>query len=136
MLRPLSYLLVTVFLMHQAFGLWINHARLAQINMSLGDDVELICTGSDMRWVSISMSAQANQLVFVEPPSESQQIAADELCPNIDARDNDTVDLMSNGVWISSWSAFYAVAFAVQEASLLTHKFLLSTPRGPPIDSL
>ena len=136
MLRPLSYLLVTIFLMHQAFGLWINHARLAQINMSLGDDIELICTGSDMRWVSISMSAQANQLVFVDPPSQSQQIEADELCADIDARDDDTFDLITNGAWISSWSTFYAVALALQQARLLSHKFLLSTPRGPPLHSL
>ena len=100
--------------------------------MTVGNDVELICTGNEMRWISVSLSMQANAFVFIESPPEAEQIDVDELCPDLNARDDDTPDLFSTVAWLSNWSAFVTVKFAVQQAKLLTHKFALSVPRGPP----
>ncbi|MEM0912150.1 MAG: hypothetical protein AAGJ37_14330 [Pseudomonadota bacterium] len=136
MTRLLSYAIVLIFLTHQTFGLLMNHARLAHINMTIGDDIELICTGNDMRWISVSLSMQTNEFVFVDAPNDIQQIDANALCPDIDARDDDSFKITSYTNIIASWSAYQAVAFAAIQAKLLVHKYALSAPRAPPHNSL
>ncbi|GEM_PF-6117668 len=132
MSRILTNIFVVVFVINQAFGLLMNHMRLAHINASIGDDVELICTGNEMRWISVSLTMQENEFVFVESPTETQQIQADELCPSIDARDDESPDLMAGTDWISYWSSYVSVKLAVLWLALCKHKFALSIPRAPP----
>ena len=58
----------------------INTQQLQAIQQQTFGDVELICTGKQMKWVSLSLSFQANQFVYVDAPEQAPEV--NHLCPN------------------------------------------------------
>lgn len=58
----------------------VNTQQLQAVQQQTFDDAELICTGKQMKWISVSLSYQASQFVFIDAPEEAPEV--NHLCPN------------------------------------------------------
>ncbi|MCC2617137.1 hypothetical protein LJ739_12865 [Aestuariibacter halophilus] len=61
--------------------MWSNASALNTIKQWQFADIELICTGTTMKWVSVSQSQLAGEFVYVEAPAVVADIDLDNLCP-------------------------------------------------------
>lgn len=53
------------------FGAWSASMAMTRAKAYERDDIVMICTGRDMKWVSMQASWQAGHFVFVEPPADT-----------------------------------------------------------------
>ncbi|MDF2178878.1 hypothetical protein P2G88_11520 [Aliiglaciecola sp. CAU 1673] len=53
------------------FGAWSASMAMAQAKSFENEDIVMICTGRDMKWVSMDASWQAGHFVFVDPPANT-----------------------------------------------------------------
>jgi hypothetical protein len=133
--QKFGYLLCLVLLLQGGVRLLANAQQLTQLRSQNFNDVELICTGSTMKWISVSLTEQANQFVFVDAPEEANTADVSKLCPNNlladgkKAVDNlvqfELVQLVSYTAQVSKLNQQPYTAYPYQKA----------LSRGPPINS-
>lgn len=63
---------ITLFL-HSALTVLLTSMAVAQAQSYSDQDRVLICTGSNMKWVSLSQTELAGEFVFIDPPEEAVQ---------------------------------------------------------------
>ena len=81
MFRAIHYYLCLVLALQGTFAVVVQHDRLANIQANTTGDVELICTGAQMKWISLPLTEELGQFVFVEAPEEFAELPLDNLCP-------------------------------------------------------
>ena len=69
-------------LLQSVFRLLFNSQQLAKLRLQSFNDIELICTGKEIKWISLSKTAQSNHFVFVNAPEEAFDIDITNLCPD------------------------------------------------------
>ena len=61
--------------------MFVQNDRVANIQANTTGDIELICTGAQMKWISLSLTEELGRFVFVDAPDDYSDIALDNLCP-------------------------------------------------------
>ena len=69
-------------LLQSVFRLLFNSQQLAKLRLQSFNDIELVCTGKEIKWISLSKTAQSNHFVFVNAPEEAFDIDITNLCPD------------------------------------------------------
>lgn len=67
----LRYLMSLLFALQVASAPWLASASRMAIQEDAAEDLLLVCTGADYRWISLSASAASGDFVFVEAPEEA-----------------------------------------------------------------
>lgn len=128
--QTLRYIFIVVLLLQQAFGLLLNQSRLEKIQAYLDADLEIICTNSQMRLISISQTEAKGYFVFVD--SENITLDIDELCPKKDGISHSLI--LSETTYI-----FHSVdIFAAYDTTITSYffkrlKYQLPENKAPPI---
>lgn len=79
--RFLHLFLVLSLLLQSSLAVFVQQGRLAAFQAQIEGDKELICTGTQMKWISHSLTEQTGAFVFVEPPEEFNDTSFEHLCP-------------------------------------------------------
>lgn len=82
--HALTMLLCVLLLLSQAMTTWVAQQAVTRLTSGLPDNIELLCTGSSMKFVSISESLALGQFVYVDLPEHTQQ-SADFWCDTVNA---------------------------------------------------
>ncbi|GAA0345334.1 hypothetical protein GCM10009092_07260 [Bowmanella denitrificans] len=80
-------LLLLMFIFNNLSLAFAASQHLAQARAYSDDDKVLICTGRDMKWVSMSASWQAGTFVFVDAPKDLPQELKTLKCGDLFAQD-------------------------------------------------
>lgn len=80
-------LLLLLFILNNLSLAFEASQHLAQARSFSDEDKVLICTGRDMKWVSMSASWQAGTFVFVDAPEDLPQELKDIKCGDLFAQD-------------------------------------------------
>lgn len=126
----LQYLLITILLLQQAFGLLLNQSRLESIKTALGDDIEVICTSSQMRLISVSQTEAKGYFVFVE--AADIELNIDDLCPIDDGVNYSFIVDEQADVWqelriLAEYFTALSLCFVARQ------KYQLPENKAPPI---
>jgi hypothetical protein len=65
------YVVLLLFALQVAFSPWLAGASRLAIQNTADEDLLLVCTGAQYRWISLSASASSGQFSFVDIPVES-----------------------------------------------------------------
>lgn len=77
----LRYCFVWLFALQVAIAPWLSSASRIAIQANIDEDLLLVCTGAEYRWISLSASAETGQFSFVEPPLESPTLPDNDHVP-------------------------------------------------------
>jgi hypothetical protein len=128
--QTLRYIFIVVLLLQQAFGLLLNQSRLEKIQAYLDADLEIICTNSQMRLISISQTEAKGYFVFVD--SENITLDIDELCPKKDGISHSLI--LSETTYIfRSVDIFAAYYTTITSYFFERLKYQLPENKAPPI---
>jgi len=78
------YLLCLLLAVQSGIAAFIQNDKIVHLNETAPADLELICTGSSMKWISVSQTQLAGHFVFVDFAKEDQQThtpSLDTHCP-------------------------------------------------------
>ena len=94
----ITTLLCLTLLMQNALALGLAAFSMQQAQAFTGDDIELICTGKTMRYISISATELEGEFIFVSPellkaPTQSVDCTNGTLADLPQSDDIDTSDL-------------------------------------------
>jgi len=112
-----------------------NAQQLAKVRGHNFDDVELICTGKSMKWISISKTEIANHFVFVEAPPEASNIDVENLCSNTWLSDSKKAICTSAHFEFIQSVSYIAELLRLEQQPYTAYPYQKALSRGPPINS-
>jgi hypothetical protein len=120
-----------LLLVSQSLTSWVSQQALSKLSAALPANIELLCTGSSMKFVSISETLALGQLVYVELPEQTQQ-HADFWCDGANAIfDHDQYDSTA-----SAHNASQRYAALLQrrlQQPYTAFAYINAQPRSPPL---
>lgn len=123
---------MTLFL-QGGLRLLLNGQQLAQLRLQSFNDIELICTGKEMKWISLSKTAQSNHFVFVNAPEEADDINIANLCPESVLSDfKNTITAQAHNAAIQ-YVSYRARIDRLAQQPYTAYAYQKSLSRGPPV---
>lgn len=110
----------------------VNAERLSRIKAMMPDDIELVCTGNQMKWISLSQTEQARRFVFVDPPVETQDYDAQQLCPNHYSNDLNHELALQSAQLNEQFVAYKALVQTLVQQPYTSFAYASSFSRAPP----
>lgn len=133
-LKILPFLIMLVLSVNSILASTLNHQRMTDMNNEVGDDVLVICTGSQVKLISAYAYLELGQIIELSqdtPINPDLNLALLE-CP-VDSHTSPSVFAFTNIHSISTLSAFQSVAIAVFFLEYARTPFAsLQYSRGPP----
>jgi hypothetical protein len=122
-------------LLQGGLRLLLNGQQLAQLRLQSYNDIELICTGKEMKWISLSKTAQSNHFVFVNAPEEAFDTNLKNLCPGKVLSDfkRTTVTLEQYG--LAQFVSYRARLVRLAQQPYTAYPYQKALSRGPPVFS-
>lgn len=131
--RSLLYILCLLIALQSSFVSLVQSAQLASLKTSVPDDVELICTGSTMKWVSISQSEAAGKLVFVElNTSDKDDLLLEMACPGSKYADNPSQLSLAASIANLEIATSSSYQLALYQRPYTAFAYVTAQPRSPP----
>jgi hypothetical protein len=130
----LRFIVVIALLTQMIVSPLVLQLKALEYKAQLGDDIELICTGAEMRFISVTKTQAAGKFVFVEPAQlkgDLPSIDLNELCPEHPYLDPDHLDLISTNT-VPQLLAMHRHAVAVYLAQFSASTYFQPLLRGPP----
>ncbi len=132
MSRVGTYIICCVLALQGSFTLLAQQQQLSNITGKLSKDIELICTGSDMKFISLSLSELQGEFVFVDAPEDidPQQLA--DACPVIAMSDiKIDMDIAMHDI-ATHFVRFKAIASQLAQGPYTAYNFRTALSRAPP----
>ncbi len=135
MKQKFCYLLCTILLLQGGLRLLVNGQQLANLRLQSFNDIELICTGKQMKWISLSKTAEFQHFVFVDAPEEAQDIDMKNLCPESVLSDfkNSLATLEQDG--LTQFVSYRAKIARLAQQPYTAYPYQKAFSRGPPVFS-
>lgn len=131
--RFLAYCLCIVLVLQGAVALLVQQHQLANFKANNQGDVELICTGSQMKWISLSLTEELGSFVFVDAPDGAEELPLDSLCPAGAMADiQSNVALVSLAIQIT-FDAYRAFAARLNQRPYTLFAYQSAQSRAPPL---
>jgi hypothetical protein len=99
------------------------------------NDVELICTGKEMKWISLSKTAQSNHFIFVDAPEEAFDIDIKNLCPDNVLSDFKSTIANLDQDGLAQFVSYRAKLVRLAKQPYTAYPCQKALSRGPPIFS-
>jgi hypothetical protein len=115
--------------------LLFNSQQLAKLRLQSFNDVELICTGKKMKWISLSKTAQSNHFVFVNAPEEAIDLDIKNLCPDNVLSDFKNIIATVDQNGLAQFVSYRARLVRLAQQPYTAYPYQKSFSRGPPIVS-
>ena len=133
MFRAIHYYLCLVLALQGTFAVVVQHDRLANVQASTTGDVELICTGAEMKWISLPLTEELGQFVFVEAPEEFADLPLDNLCPEGALADAQSAyGLVSQAVLVQ-FHRYQGYAASLLQRPYTLFPYQKAQSRAPPV---
>lgn len=118
--------------MHGALRLSVNAYQLSHIHQTQTGDVELICTGKSMKWISISQTEQAQHFVFVDAPEEFKTVDTQQMCPSMILADHKYDFAVHSHLVLAHYQAYQDKVSELLQRPYTSFTYLTSDSRAPP----
>ncbi len=118
--------------MQNALAMGLAAYSMESVSALASDDIELICTGKDMRWISVSATQLQGKFVFVTPDLEDEQTTHVD-CTNSVLADTPQSTPLPSDISVSTHFVEYA-SYSVRIAQRPYTSFAYAAPlsRAPP----
>ncbi|MFC3092797.1 hypothetical protein DRW07_01085 [Alteromonas sediminis] len=130
------YILCLLLALHSGAIALIQNKHIANLQHNAPADIELICTGSTMKWVSVSKTQAAGQFVFVDfQPDNSDHPSPllDVTCPVATLADNQSqINITIDTIQITNL-IFLAIVESLYQRPYTLFAYRKSQPRSPPV---
>lgn len=115
--------------------LLFNSQQLATLRLQSFNDIELICTGKEMKWISLSKTAQSNHFVFVNVPLEALDIEIKNLCPDNVLSDFKNIIAALEHDGLVQFVSYRARLVRLAQQPFTAYPYQKAHSRAPPIFS-
>jgi hypothetical protein len=122
-------------LLQGGLRLLFNSQQLAKLRLQSFNDIELICTGKEMKWISLSKTAQTNHFVFVNAPEEAFDIDIKNLCPDNVLSDFKNIIPPLDHDGLAQFVSYRARLVRLAQQPYTAYPYQKAHSRGPPVFS-
>ncbi|WJG10677.1 hypothetical protein [Aliiglaciecola sp. LCG003] len=133
MKHKLCYVLCLTLLLQGGLRLLLNGQQLEQLRLQSFNDIELICTGKEMKWISLSQSNQFNHFVFVDAPEEASEFPIENLCPDKVMSDFKNALAMQSHSVLSQFVSYTARLERLAQQPYTAYPYQTAHSRAPPV---
>jgi hypothetical protein len=95
------------------------------------DDIMMICTGSEVKWISTDAYFNLDEVVFVEPPEHAPDITSQVDCTNKSLSDLQGKGALSHSV-DAQLLAYHALVSSIEQRPYTAFAYLTAQTRAPP----
>ncbi len=128
----LSLLLCLSLLSQHAMALSLASYAVSTAKAQQGEDIELICTGADMRWISLSQTELAGEFVFIDL-DEHQEADTSVPCINKVQADTQSTTLHTlSALSVTIITAFNAHIERLAQRPYTAFPYAKALSRAPP----
>lgn len=111
-----------------------HHLRM--LNAQSQQDVLVICTGSETKWISAEHYFDFGEIVEVEHPTDTSHSHLLLACANTLAYDNKPVSLAALSLVSGALYCLSNASSALESPALIQHLYALASSRAPPYSIL
>ena len=119
--------------LQNGLAVFAQNDQLSTLKSSAPEDLELICTGSEMKWISLSQSHTLGQLVFVDFEGDSTtDYSMDVACPDGLLSDKPSFMGTPNVDLAAHFVAYAHYIIQLYQRPYTLFAYLTAQPRSPP----
>lgn len=126
------YLITVLFALQVASAPWLASASRVAIQADASEDLLLVCTGAEYRWISLSASASSGDFIFVDAPADAPETDPSDHTPTCLLGwlqlDQSLLTQIDQVELLTHLESFYAVVFSAQRQRV----FSGYSSRAPP----
>lgn len=131
--RICAYLLCLTIALQGALVAFAQQQNLSALQTSLPFDTELICTGAEMKWISVSQTQQSGHFVYVEPPTDIDNTLVNNACPAGLLADVQPATALVSGSLHSQFVAYQVLVQSLQQHCYTSFAYNTALSRAPPL---
>ena len=112
--------------------MFVQQDRLTAFQDKTQGDIELICTGTQMKWISLSLTQEIGSFVYVEAPEEFDDTSFEHLCPVGAFADIQPFDELSRTGVLITFQVFQALISRINQRPYTLFAYQNPLSRAPP----
>jgi hypothetical protein len=124
--------MVIALLFNSVGTLFAASSMLSQAKSFANDDVELICTGTSFKWMSVSIYQQTGKIEFVDAPADAPEGFDTVNCSYSYLNDAHTDNALLEGSITLTFFNLSNKSIAYANAQYVARKHQLCLSRAPP----
>lgn len=113
-------------------SLLVSSWTINQANLFATEDATLICTGNQLRWISLSAFYETGQLSFIEAPENAPE-SIDEVDCVYSFLAEPTTDTFNSVQLLASFNAYKSYAASINQRPYTLFAYQTSQSRAPPL---
>lgn len=126
-----SLMMIFVLLFNSTFAVFASSLTIEKANQYKTEDATLICTGSQLRWISLSAFYQTGKMVFIDAPNDAPEQLEQVSCVYSYLSDSYTDTLFTYKA-ISSIAAYRSYVVSLHQRPYTLFPYQTSHSRAPP----
>ena len=130
--RILPYILCILFASQGGMVAFAQQQQLSAIQSKTHGDTELICTGAQMKWISVSLTEELGRFVFVDGPDDVDQRMLENACPAGTMSDLQSAVAVISDAIVVSFSRFHALVRSLRQRPYTSFTYQTALSRAPP----